>query len=285
VIVGASIAKGRVRSIDVAAATTVPGVLTVLTNDNAPRLAERQLQPTALQDRTLQVLQDDEVRYDGQPIAVVVAETIEQARHAAGLVSPKYEVGTPVVAIEAELRSAYAPKETARGPTDTKHGDFDSAFRADATENEARKALSCRSFGAQFCEAHVDELTGEIRVSRVVSAFAAGRILNAKTARGQLLGGIVWGISLALLENTVRDVRDGRVVTKELQDYHVPVDADVPAIDVITVDEVDPHVSAVGAKGIGELGIVGIGAAIANAVFHATGKRVRDLPITLDKLI
>jgi xanthine dehydrogenase YagR molybdenum-binding subunit len=83
----------------------------------------------------------------------------------------------------------------------------------------------------------------------------------------------------------VRDARDARVVTKELQDYHVPVNADIAAIDVIMVDEIDPHVSAVGAKGIGELGIVGIGAAIANAVFHATGKRVRDLPITLDKLL
>jgi xanthine dehydrogenase YagR molybdenum-binding subunit len=159
------------------------------------------------------------------------------------------------------------------------------ASRADATEGEARKALSCQSFGAQFCEVHVDELTGEVRVSRLVSAFAAGKILNAKTARSQLLGGIVWGISLALLENTVRDARDGRVVTKELQDYHVPVNSDVPVIEVITVDEIDPHVSDVGAKGIGELGIVGVGAAIANAVFHATGKRIRDLPITLDKLL
>ena len=116
-------------------------------------------------------------------------------------------------------------------------------------------------------------------------AFAAGKILNPKTARSQLLGGIVWGISLALLEATVRDARDARVVTKELQDYHVPVNADVPAIDVIMVDEVDPVVSAVGAKGIGEVGIVGVAAAVANAVYHATGKRVRDLPITLDKLL
>jgi xanthine dehydrogenase YagR molybdenum-binding subunit len=171
------------------------------------------------------------------------------------------------------------------GAVVSRAGKQEIAARIDATEKAERKDLSCQSFGAQFCEVRVDERTGELRVSRVVGAFAAGTILNAKTARSQLLGGIVWGISLALLENTVRDPRDGRVVTKELQDYHVPVNADVPPIDVIMVDEVDPHVSEVGAKGVGELGIVGVGAAIANAVFHATGKRIRELPITLDRLL
>jgi xanthine dehydrogenase YagR molybdenum-binding subunit len=95
----------------------------------------------------------------------------------------------------------------------------------------------------------------------------------------------VWGLGLALLEHTVRDARTGRVVTRDLADYHVPVNADVPTIDVIMVPEEDPHVNEIGAKGIGEIGITGVGAAIANAVFHATGKRIRDLPITLDKLL
>jgi xanthine dehydrogenase YagR molybdenum-binding subunit len=99
------------------------------------------------------------------------------------------------------------------------------------------------------------------------------------------LGGIVWGIGLALLENTVRDSRNARVVTRDLADYHVAVNADVPAIDVLMVPEEDPHVNEVGAKGVGEIGITGMGAAIANAVYHATGKRIRDLPITLDKLL
>ena len=117
-----------------------------------------------------------------------------------------------------------------------------------------------------------------------MGAFAGGRILNEKTARSQLRGGIVWGIGMALLESTERDHATGRIVTRDLADYHVPVNADVPAIDVIMVPEVDPHVSEVGAKGLGELGITGIGAAIANAVYHATGKRVRDLPITLEQL-
>jgi xanthine dehydrogenase YagR molybdenum-binding subunit len=157
--------------------------------------------------------------------------------------------------------------------------------RSDVKPKEERKTHSCHSFGAQFVEVRVDEATGEVRVSRVVSAFAAGKILNAKTARSQFLGGIVWGIGLALTEETVRDTRTGRVVNHSLQDYHVPVNADVPAIDVIMVDETDPFVNEIGAKGIGEIGITGIGAAIANAVYNATGKRVRDLPITVDKLL
>jgi xanthine dehydrogenase YagR molybdenum-binding subunit len=124
-----------------------------------------------------------------------------------------------------------------------------------------------------------------VRVSRIVSAFAAGRILNAKTARSQYLGGIVWGIGMGLHEQTVYDERRARIMNADLAEYHVPVNLDVPAIDVIFVDEQDPYVNEIGVKGIGEIGITGVAAALANAVFHATGKRVRDLPITLDKLL
>jgi xanthine dehydrogenase YagR molybdenum-binding subunit len=176
-------------------------------------------------------------------------------------------------------------KRDAFGDIVRRSGKQEISANVDAKEKEDRKQFSCHAFGAQFCEVRVDEATGEIRVSRVVSAFAGGKILNAKTARSQLLGGIVWGIGLALLERAERDPRSGRVVTRELQDYHLPVNADVPPIDVILVDEDDPHVSEVGAKGLGEIGITGMGAAISNAVFHATGKRVRDLPITLDRLL
>ena len=157
--------------------------------------------------------------------------------------------------------------------------------RVESKEMPGRKDHSCHAFGAHFVEVRVDEALHEVRVSRVVSAFASGKILNAKTARSQYIGGIVWGIGLALLEHTVRDERDGRVVTRDFSDYHVPTNRDVPDIDVIFVDETDPYVNAIGAKGIGEIGIVGMGAAIANAVHHATGVRVRDLPITLDKLM
>jgi len=157
--------------------------------------------------------------------------------------------------------------------------------RFSAEENPARKEHSLHSFGAQFAEVHVDVDLGQVRVTRFVGAFAGGKILNAKTARSQFIGGIVWGIGMALHEETLRDRRSGRVVTRDLADYHVPVHLDVPAIEIIAVDEVDPIVNAVGAKGIGEIGITGAAAAIANAVYHATGVRVRDLPITPDKLL
>jgi xanthine dehydrogenase YagR molybdenum-binding subunit len=154
------------------------------------------------------------------------------------------------------------------------------------TEEKAdRKQFSTHSFGADFVEVKVDEDLGMVRVSRVVAAFGAGKILNAKTARSQFIGGIVWAIGMALEEHTKRDRRRARVVTRDLADYHVPVNADVPAIDVLMVPEDDPHVNEIGAKGIGEIGITGATAAIANAVAHATGRRVRELPITLDKLL
>jgi xanthine dehydrogenase YagR molybdenum-binding subunit len=141
------------------------------------------------------------------------------------------------------------------------------------------------AFGAQFAEVRVDHELGIVRVSRMVGVFDVGRALNARTARSQLLGGMVWGIGMALTEDTVIDGRLGRVVTANLADYHVPVDADVPDLDVSWIGAPDEHVNAVGAKGLGELGITGTAAAIANAVFHATGRRVRDLPITLDKVL
>jgi len=156
---------------------------------------------------------------------------------------------------------------------------------ADVKEGEERKKYAFHSFGAQFAEVRVDEDLGEVRVVRWVGAFAAGKILNAKTARSQLMGGIVWGIGMALFEHTERDFRSGRIVTKDFADYHIPVNADIPAIDIITVAEEDALMNVVGAKGIGEVGTTGAAAAVANAVYHATGKRVRDLPITLDKLL
>jgi xanthine dehydrogenase YagR molybdenum-binding subunit len=161
------------------------------------------------------------------------------------------------------------------------------AVTAEATSEVSpqRKQFALHSFGADFVEVRVDEQLGTIRVARVVAAFAAGKILNPKTANNQFVGGLVWGIGMALQEHTVRDRRTGRVVTRDLADYHVPVNADIPAIDVISIDEVDPYVNALGTKGLGEIGITGITAAIANAVYHATGKRIRDLPITIEKLL
>ena len=138
---------------------------------------------------------------------------------------------------------------------------------------------------AIFAEVKVDEELGVIRVTRVVKAVAAGRILNLKTAHSQVMGGVVWGIGMALHEETLFDHRFGRVMNANIAEYHVPVNADVHDIKVIFVDEPDEIVNPLGIKGLGEIGIVGVAAAIANAVYHATGKRVRDLPITLDKVV
>ncbi len=143
---------------------------------------------------------------------------------------------------------------------------------------------SMHSFGAQFCEVRVNAVTGESRVTRFLGSFDCGRILNAKTATSQFRGGIVMGLGLALMEETQFDERNGRVMNPSLAEYHVPVHLDVPEIDVIWTDIPDPH-APMGAHGIGEIGITGVGAAVANAIYNACGKRVRDLPITLDKLV
>jgi xanthine dehydrogenase YagR molybdenum-binding subunit len=137
---------------------------------------------------------------------------------------------------------------------------------------------------AIFAEVKIDEQIGIIRVTRIVNAVAAGRILNTKTAHSQVMGSVVWGIGMALHEETLFDHRFGRIMNANIAEYHVPVNADVHDIDVIFVDEPDDIINPMGIKGLGEIGIVGVAAAIANAVYHATGKRVRDLPITLDKL-
>jgi xanthine dehydrogenase YagR molybdenum-binding subunit len=138
---------------------------------------------------------------------------------------------------------------------------------------------------AIFAEVKIDEQLGVVRVARIVNAVAAGRILNPKLAASQILGAVVGGIGMALHEETLTDHRFGRFMTHNLADYHVPVNADVHAIDVIFVDERDDEINPLGVKGVGEIGIVGTAAAIANAIYHATGKRVRDLPITPDKLL
>ena len=150
---------------------------------------------------------------------------------------------------------------------------------------EEDKQFSMNSFGAVFAEVHVDRDLGIIRVPRIVGRFGAGRIINAKTAHSQLLGGVVWGLGMALTEESVLDPRSGRFVNANLAEYHVMVNADIGDIDVAFVDEVDPHVNSLGAKGLGEVSMTGVTGAVANAIHNATGKRIRDLPITLDKLI
>ncbi|MEV0567232.1 xanthine dehydrogenase family protein molybdopterin-binding subunit [Dactylosporangium sp. NPDC050588] len=160
------------------------------------------------------------------------------------------------------------------------------AVRADTTPDvRDRPDFARDAYGAQFCQVRVSTVTGEVRVDRLLGVFAAGRIVNPTTARSQLIGGMTMGLSGALLERSVVDPRTGDFVTGDLAAYHVAVNADVPRIEVVFLDEEDPHLNPMGVKGIGELGIVGTAAAVANAVHHATGIRVRDLPIGLEHLV
>ncbi|WP_370935733.1 xanthine dehydrogenase family protein molybdopterin-binding subunit [Amycolatopsis sp. cg13] len=182
--------------------------------------------------------------------------------------------GSAVVAAARAFREKYGPDPGA--------GD---EAQADTPENPASEHYSMYAFGAQFAEARVDVDTGEVRVSRLHGTFAVGQIVNPLTARSQLLGGMTMGLSMALHENSVLDPRFGHVVNHDLAEYHIATNADVEDLRADWLDETDPHLNPIGSKGIGEIGIVGTAAAIANAVHHATGVRVRDLPITLDKLL
>jgi xanthine dehydrogenase YagR molybdenum-binding subunit len=139
--------------------------------------------------------------------------------------------------------------------------------------------------GAVFAEVKGDPELGQIRVTRLVGAFAAGRIINPRMVRSQYHGGMIWGVSFALLEHAVLDSRSGRPMNPNLGEYHVPVNADIPMLDAILVEEHDPHVNALGIKGVGEIAITGTAGAVANAVWHATGHRTRRFPITLDQLL
>jgi xanthine dehydrogenase YagR molybdenum-binding subunit len=160
---------------------------------------------------------------------------------------------------------------------DAVDGDVDQA----ATDDDH----AAYAFGAQFAEARVHADTGEIRVPRLLGVFAVGRVVNPRTARSQFIGGMTMGLSMALHETSVMDPRLGQVVNHDLAGYHIAVNADLTDVEAHWLDEHDPWVNAMGSKGIGEIGIVGTAAAVANAVHHATGVRVRDLPVTLDKLL
>jgi xanthine dehydrogenase YagR molybdenum-binding subunit len=165
-----------------------------------------------------------------------------------------------------------------------RHGQVDRITQEKTNSFPEDKAHARNTHSAIFAEVKVDQELGVVRVTRVVNAVAAGRILNLKTAHSQVMGSVVWGIGMALHEETLFDHQFGRVMNANIAEYHVPVNADVHDIKVIFVDEPDEAVNPLGVKGLGEIGIVGVAAAIANAVYHATGKRIRDLPITLDKL-
>jgi len=192
--------------------------------------------------------------------------------------------------VEVEAGRAYSRSNPSLAETYTdilgRHAPYGLEAAAEVNPHTAAKEFSLYSFGAHFAEVQIDPDFGEVRVTRYVGAFGAGRILNAKTAHSQLLGGVVWGIGMALHEETHLDKTLGRIVNPDLSEYHIPVNADIPAdMDLFFVDEEDAHANPLGVKGIGEIGTIGAAAAIANAVYHATGKRIRKLPITPDKVI
>jgi xanthine dehydrogenase YagR molybdenum-binding subunit len=150
---------------------------------------------------------------------------------------------------------------------------------------DEKQQFAFHSFGAVFTEVHVDADLGTIRVPRIVGVYDVGSLLNEKTAHSQLMGGLVWGIGSALTEKSELDARYGRYTNANLAEYHVPVNADIGLLDITLLGKPDPHINPLGARGIGEIGITGVAGSIANAVYHATGVRVRDLPITLDKVM
>lgn len=207
-------------------------------------------------------------------VEVLIGDTEHPPASVAGGSSGTTTWGSAIVAAAREFRDKFG--------TDPQDGD---ETEASVPANPDADRYAMFAFGAQFAEVAVHADTGEIRVPRLHGTFAAGRIVNPRLARSQLLGGMTMGLGMALMEHSVLDPRTGHVVNRDLAEYHVATNADVADLQAHWIDEHDPHVNPMGSKGIGEIGIVGTAAAVANAAWHATGVRVRDLPLTLDKVL
>jgi xanthine dehydrogenase YagR molybdenum-binding subunit len=197
--------------------------------------------------------------------------------------------GLDKIEAQAKTNVSTRPQTPSPAPAGSPEAKAEEESKANAAVQEDEKTdrtpYAFHSFGAQFAKVLVDPDLGTVRVDKIVGVMDIGKVMNLKTATNQIMGGMIFGIGMALMENTQYDPNNGRVVTRDLAQYLVPVHADIPEIEVQFIDKPDPYISPLGARGIGEIGITGITAAIANAIYNATGKRVRDLPITPDKLI
>ncbi|NIJ11313.1 xanthine dehydrogenase YagR molybdenum-binding subunit [Saccharomonospora amisosensis] len=209
-----------------------------------------------------------------EDVDVRIGDTDLPTASVAGGSSGTTNWGTAVVEAARSFRKKYGPDP-----------DPQDELTAESSVNPFVDQFAMHAFGAQFAEVHVNIDTGEVRVPRLLGVFAAGRIVNPRTARSQFIGGMTMGLSMALHEQSILDDRFGFTVNHDLAEYHVSGYADVGSVEAYWLDEHDPYVNPMGTKGIGEIGIVGTAAAIANAAHHATGVRVRDLPITVDKFL
>ncbi|WP_336030039.1 xanthine dehydrogenase family protein molybdopterin-binding subunit [Geodermatophilus sp. FMUSA9-8] len=216
----------------------------------------------------------DALGVDVDDVEVRIGDTRYPIASVAGGSSGTNTWGSAIAVAAREFRGKFG--------SDPRDGD-EASGQVDQADTDDEHATY--AFGAQFVEARVDVDTGEVRVPRLLGVFACGRILNPRTARSQFIGGMTMGLSMALHENSVWDPRIGQVANHDFAEYHVTVNADVGDVQAHWLDEEDPYVNVMGAKGIGEIGIVGTAAAVSNAVWHATGVRVRELPVTLDRLL
>ncbi len=223
---------------------------------------------------TLTQIAADALGCDPSAVDLQIGDTDLPPASVAGGSSGMTSWGSAIVAAAGQFRHDHG-HSPAVGVTTT----------AEAPENPDADRVTVQSFGAQFVEARVHRDTGEIRVPRMLGVFSVGRAINTRTLRSQLIGGMTMGLSMALHEESVRDPRFGHVVTQDLATYHFSAHADVADIDAMWLDEVEEHLNPMGSRGAGEIGIVGAAAAVVNAVHHATGVRVRDLPATLDKVL
>ncbi|RSM67957.1 xanthine dehydrogenase family protein molybdopterin-binding subunit [Kibdelosporangium aridum] len=278
-------------TVDVAAHDAGMGTATAQTQVIAERLA---LDPQQVSFRFADSRMPGLVAALGSSQTVTVGAAVAAAQHAlVGELLKLVGPDTPLAGLTTEEVGAL-DGGLAKLDEPTRHQSYGSilaqagrdeiSIEASAPPPLEMMSWSMHSYGAMFCEVRVNAVTGETRVSRFLGSMDCGRVLNSKTATSQFRGGIIMGLGLALTEQTHFDERNGRIMNPSMAEYHIPVHMDVPQIDVIWTDIPDPH-APMGARGIGELSITGTGAAVANAIFNATGKRIRDLPITPDKLM